>query len=140
VGSAGRWFGFAIRNKTCVLRIPVIHSLRQPMQGASAIERMVSRNSMTIQVPDDLARDLERIAATQKKTVEQVTLERLRSLFDAAKSPEAVLRAVRDLPHPSSSAVDDLEAAIAADGCHCTSKAPSTGCHEGDLSLAHERG
>src|SRR5882672_6413555 len=25
-------------------------------------------------------------------------------------------------------------------GCQCTSRAPSTGCHEGDLSLGHERG
>jgi len=48
---------------------------------------------MTIQVPDDLARDLERIAATQKKTVEQVTLERCALCFDAANSPEAFLRA-----------------------------------------------
>ncbi len=69
---------------------------------------------MTIQIPDDLARDLEGIAAAQKKSVEQLALERLRSLFDDAGSPGAVLRVVRELPHPSSPAVDDLEAAIAA--------------------------
>ena len=69
---------------------------------------------MTIQIPDDLARGLEGIAASQKKSVEQLALERLRSLFDDASSPGAVLRAVRELPHPSSSAVDDLDAAIAA--------------------------
>jgi hypothetical protein len=69
---------------------------------------------MTIQIPDDLARRLEGIAASQKKSVEQLALERLRSLFDDASSPGAVLRAVRALPHPSSSAVDDLDAAIAA--------------------------
>ena len=69
---------------------------------------------MTIQIPDNLARSLEGLAAEQKKSVEQLALERLRALCDASSSPEAVLRAVRDLPHPSSSAVDDLDAAIAA--------------------------
>ena len=69
---------------------------------------------MTIQIPDDLARGLQGIAAAQNKSVEQVALERLRSLFERASSPEAVLRRVRELPHPSSSAMDDLDAAIAA--------------------------
>ncbi len=68
---------------------------------------------MTIQIPDDLARGLESIAAAQRKTVEQVALESLFSLFDQASSPEAVLRSVRGLPHPSAAAVDYLEAAIA---------------------------
>ena len=69
---------------------------------------------MTIDIPDDLARDLEGIAAAQQKSVEEVALERLRSLTDSASSPQSVLRAIRRLPHPSSLAVDDLEAAIAA--------------------------
>ena len=69
---------------------------------------------MTIQIPDDLARGLQGIAAAQNKSVEQVALERLRSLFDRASSPEAVLQRVRELPHPSSSAMYDLDAAIAA--------------------------
>jgi len=60
---------------------------------------------MTIQIPDDLARGLEGIAAAQQKSVEQV---------ECASSPKVVLRAVRQLPHPSSAAVDDLNAAIAA--------------------------
>jgi hypothetical protein len=81
------------------------------MQHASGIERMVS---MTIQIPDDLARGLEEVAAAQKRSVEEVALERLRSLLDKATSPQAVLRALRELPHPSASAVDDLDAAIAA--------------------------
>jgi len=46
--------------------------------------------------------------------VEQVALESLRSLFDRASSPEAILQAVRKLPHPSAAAVDELDAAIAA--------------------------
>jgi hypothetical protein len=69
---------------------------------------------MTIQIPDDLARGLEGIAAAQQKSVEQLALESLRSLFHRANSPQAVLRAVRELPHPSAAAIDDLEAAIAA--------------------------
>ena len=69
---------------------------------------------MTIQIPDDLARGLEGIAAAQSKSVEQVALESLRALFEAASSPEAVLRSVRRLPHPSASAVDDFDAAIVA--------------------------
>ena len=69
---------------------------------------------MTIRIPDDLARGLEGIAAAQQKSVYQVALESLLSLFERASSPEVVLRAVRQLPHPSVAAVDDLEAAIAA--------------------------
>jgi hypothetical protein len=69
---------------------------------------------MTIQIPDDLARGLEGIAAAQHKSVEQLALESLRSLFDETTSPEAILRAVRELPHPSAAAVDELDAAIAA--------------------------
>jgi len=69
---------------------------------------------MTIHIPDELARGLEGIAAAQRKSVEQVALDTLRSLFDRASSPEVILRTVRALPHPSAAAVDDLEAAIAA--------------------------
>lgn len=68
---------------------------------------------MTIHIPDDLARGLEGIAAAQQRSVEQVALDSLRSLFDRASSPQVVLRTVRALPHPSAAAVDDLEAAIA---------------------------
>jgi hypothetical protein len=75
---------------------------------------MISRNLVTIDIPDDLARELAGIAAAQQKSVEQVALDRLRSLFDRASSPGIVLRAVRQLAHPSAAAVDDLEAAIAA--------------------------
>jgi hypothetical protein len=79
------------------------------------IERIVfEEDPMTIQIPDDLARNLEGIAATQKKSVEQVAVERLRSIFDGTASPGALLRSIRKLPHPSPPAVDDLEAAIAA--------------------------
>jgi predicted transcriptional regulator len=75
---------------------------------------MLLKVTMTIHIPDDLARGLEMIAAAQRKSVEQVALESLRSLFDKTTSPEAILRAVRELPHPSAAAVDELDAAIAA--------------------------
>jgi hypothetical protein len=69
---------------------------------------------VTIQIPDDLARGLAGIAAAQHKSVAEVAIESLRSLFGSATSPQTVLRAVRELPHPSAAAVDDLDAAIAA--------------------------
>jgi hypothetical protein len=70
--------------------------------------------NLTIQIPDDLARALEVIASAQQKSVEEVAVERLGSLCDQPNSPQAILRAVRKLPHPSPGAVDDLDAAIAA--------------------------
>lgn len=69
---------------------------------------------MTIQIPDDLARGLEGIAAAERKSVEQLAVERLRSLLSEPASPQALLRKIQALPHPSRAAVDDLEAAIAA--------------------------
>jgi len=76
---------------------------------------------MTIQIPDDLARGLEGLAVSQQKSVEQVALESLRSLFDRPSAPHAVLQAVRDLPHPSAAAVDDLDAAISSASMACRS-------------------
>jgi hypothetical protein len=57
---------------------------------------------------------LQGIAAAQKKSVEQLAVERLRSLLDRPTSPGAVLRTIQALPHPSRAAVDDQDAAIAA--------------------------
>jgi hypothetical protein len=67
---------------------------------------------MTIRIPDDLARELEGVAALQGKSVEQIAVESLHLLLDQSDSPEAVLRALRSLPHPSAAAVDEMEAAI----------------------------
>jgi hypothetical protein len=69
---------------------------------------------MTIQIPDDLARDLQGLAAARRVSVEQLALERLRTLVAMPTSPAALLRVIQALPHPSASAVDDLDAAIAA--------------------------
>src|SRR5438105_3013067 len=62
--------------------------------------------NLTIEVPDDLVRGLEAIAAAQRKTVQQLALERLSSLVEVspeprAGSPAALLRAMQELPHPS---------------------------------------
>ena len=81
------------------------------VQRRRRIEKMVA---MTIQIPDDVARGLEGVAAAQHKSVEELAVERLRSLLERPTSPEAVLQAIRLLPHPSPGAVDDLEAVIAA--------------------------
>jgi hypothetical protein len=67
---------------------------------------------MTIQIPDDLARELAAIAATQQLSVEQLAVERLRGLVERPTSPAPLLRAIQALSRPSASAVDDLETAI----------------------------
>jgi hypothetical protein len=69
---------------------------------------------MTIQIPDDLARGLQDIAALRNISVEQLAIERLQASFDRSAAPRTVLTAIQALRHPSPSAVDDLEAAIAA--------------------------
>jgi len=75
--------------------------------------------NLSIQMPDDLVRSLEEYAATQHKTVEALAVERLRALVEASLelrpgSPAAVLRALREPPHPSAADVEELDAAIAA--------------------------
>jgi len=71
-----------------------------------------------IDMPDDLARSLAEIAAAQHKSVQQLAIERLRSLVEAnpeqaAGSAAAVLRAMLEAPHPSPADMDELDAAIA---------------------------
>jgi hypothetical protein len=69
---------------------------------------------LIIHIPDDIVRQLEGIAAAQKKSVEQVALERLSGVAERAGSPGAVLRAMKELPHVSPTDVDELDAAIAS--------------------------
>lgn len=68
---------------------------------------------MTIRIPDDLARGLAGIAAAEQKSIEQLAVERLRSIFNRPRSPQSLLRTIQSLPHPSHAAVDGLDAAIA---------------------------
>jgi hypothetical protein len=75
--------------------------------------------NLTIEMPDDLVRQLEGIAALQRKSVQQLAVDQLQSLVQAGAeyrpgSPWAVLRAAQEPPHPSPAEVDDLDAAIAS--------------------------
>ena len=75
--------------------------------------------NLTIEMPDDLVRSLEGIAAAQRKSVQQLALEQLSSLIGVNPEPRvgslaAVLRVMQEPPHPSSADVDELDAAIAA--------------------------
>lgn len=72
--------------------------------------------SLTIEIPDELARDLEGIAAAQRKSVQQLTLERLGSIISEfrAGSPESVLRVMNEPPHLGEADVAELDAAISA--------------------------
>jgi len=75
--------------------------------------------NLNIEMPDDLERRLEGIAAAQRKSIEQLALERLISLVEdvpecRAGSPAAVLRAVQEAPHPTAADVDEFDALIAA--------------------------
>jgi hypothetical protein len=79
--------------------------------GTIAVAADVHMASLIIEVPDDLVRSLEGIAATQHKSVEELALERLTSLVrvagvPGAGSPAAVLRAMREPPHLSPTDVD----------------------------------
>ena len=75
--------------------------------------------NLTIEVRDDLVRNLEAIATAQGKSVQQLALERLNSIVDAGRelrpgSPVALLKVMQEPPHPSVADVSDLDAAIAA--------------------------
>lgn len=72
---------------------------------------------MTIEMPDDLVRRLEGIAAVQRKSVQQLALDQLQSLVETGDtyrrgSPAGLLRAAEAAPHVLSADVDDLETAI----------------------------
>jgi hypothetical protein len=74
--------------------------------------------NLNIELPDDLVRSLEAIAAAQRKTVQQLAMEQLSSLIGIIPetcpgSPATVLRVMQEPPHPSSADVDELDAAIA---------------------------
>jgi hypothetical protein len=75
--------------------------------------------NLMIELPDDLVLSLEGIAFAQRKSIQQLALERLSSLVEVspvprAGSPAAVLRVMQEPPHPNLADVEDLDAAIAA--------------------------
>ena len=75
--------------------------------------------NLTIEMPDDLVRRLEGMAAVRRMSLQQLALNQLQSLVEGgpeyrAGTPAAVLHALREEPHPSSADVDDLDSAIAS--------------------------
>ncbi len=84
--------------------------------------------SLTIELPDELVRRLEGIAAAQHKSLEQLALERLSSLIDAGRcdrlgSPEMILRVMQEPPHLMAGDADELNAAINAGRLPVSTKA-----------------
>ena len=94
---------------------------------------------MTIQIPDDLARGLEGIAAAQQKSVEQVALDSLRCLLTerlplwlfCGRFGSCLIQALRR------SMI--LRPRLPRHDCRCAIRAPSTGGHPSDLSPRHQR-
>src|SRR5512140_1451566 len=87
--------------------LPYAFTMRHNSRGAFVIM------NLTIEVPDDIVRSLEVIAAAQGKSLQQLAAERLNSLVNVSPaplqgSPAALLRAMTEPPHPSAADVDDL--------------------------------
>ena len=75
--------------------------------------------NLTLDVPDELARTLESLAATRQVSVQEVALERLKTFVTVTDapligSPPALLRVMTEGPHLSSADVDELDATISA--------------------------
>lgn len=70
---------------------------------------------ITINLPEDLARKLEGLAGARQKSIQQVALERLKSIT-VPGTPQALLDAMRQAPHLSTADVAELEEAIASGG------------------------
>jgi hypothetical protein len=74
---------------------------------------------LTIAIPDELAQRLAVLASEQKKSVERVALEQLKSLLEPSLenlpgSPSTIRQVVHELPRLSWDAVNELEQAIKA--------------------------
>jgi plasmid stability protein len=74
--------------------------------------------NLIIELPDDLARSLQGIAAANHKSLQQLAIEGLRSLVhDTSGYPSgsaaAVLRAAQEAPHPTASDMDEFDAILA---------------------------
>ena len=71
---------------------------------------------LTIEIPEALARRMAWLATQQKKSVQQLALERLTPLLEFAAvpgSPAAIRQAMHNSPRLSCEEVDELERAIA---------------------------
>jgi len=74
---------------------------------------------LILQVPDELKRTLEGIAATQRTSIRELALERLTALVAGNSEPQpgsaaAILRVMREPPNLSPADVDELDSAILA--------------------------
>ena len=101
--------------------------------------------NLSIEMPDDLARSLEGIAAAQRKSIQQLALERLISFVEdvpeyRAGSPTAVLRAMQEGPHPTAADVEELDALIAAGRLPIRERDLFFGLIPVHLSSRYERG
>jgi predicted transcriptional regulator len=79
---------------------------------------------ITIEVPDDLVRRLEALAKAEDKSMSQVVLEHLRPAVEPVSSPQAILLAMAQLSDVDPSAVDEMNAAIAAGQLAMSDKNP----------------
>jgi hypothetical protein len=75
-------------------------------------------SQLMLEIPEALAQRLAWLAVEQKKSVEQVALERLSSLLEVPKeslsgSPAVLRQAMHEPPHLPWEDVDELERAIA---------------------------
>jgi len=74
---------------------------------------------LTIQIPDDVARRLESIAAAEQKTAQQLASERLTHWLKLGSPPRsgsaaALLDAMREAPHLTAEDVEALDISIAS--------------------------
>lgn len=74
---------------------------------------------LIIRVPDELVPGLEGIAASRRMSIQQLAVDRLRSLVAGSGearpgSAQALLRVMGEPPQLSSADVDELDAAISA--------------------------
>ena len=74
---------------------------------------------LTIEIPETLAQRLDWLAAAQEKSVQQIALERLALLLEAAPAqpsgpPATIRQARRESPHLRGEDVDEFERAMAA--------------------------
>jgi hypothetical protein len=75
--------------------------------------------TLTIKIPDELARSLEEVALAKKTTVSQLAIDRLRSAVEPAAGPRfgtvaALLSVMDGPPHVTADDVAELGAAIAS--------------------------
>jgi len=73
--------------------------------------------NLTLEMPDELGRRLEGIAATQHMSIQQFALERLGALVPANTgtrlgSAAAILRVMHEPPHLTAADVNELDVAI----------------------------